>query len=529
MLVERITESELLFMESFHTPRCLVESLFSDYDNLSEFDENKFGNLRLYQIPFLSHEPIIDEKVPGLSVKEQFELRKNVGDSYNFGARKFGKSLISEKLDIPISILHDDGWWCAFTSYDAIHIDSILDVIKEVVENHPIIKYWKKEAKKSPKWKIVCKNGWRLEGVNQNIFSKNPGHQWYGLHVKKVWMEESSLEPLKVEDKRQDSLSELGAVLRFSGMTNFVRYSPAGKVFYDYNNKNKLINLPQFVNPLFDEKDNADRIKHFSGKDSVGYKIYVLGEVEESGISEFDMERVKQCYNKKKEIKSFEINKKNFSRFKDVIVAEQPPNADRVFICSDIGESASSEIIILSEIGEKYNYLYNISLFNLKFDEQFAIFDWLIGQVKANVVGLDCGDGTGRAIYRQIEKKYGKENLVEYRGTFKLAVDFEKDEKGNIVIKKGQPQYTEEFMSEFSVRRLKTLLYEARISIPKDYKFDSQFNQVVSMQSGSRRIYKCIAENDHLFDAFRVFSIAQWMKKDFNQTKPMSQDWGIGV
>jgi len=528
MIIEKITESELQFMENFHTPRCLVESLFSDFDNLSEFDENVFGSLRLYQIPFLSHEPIIDEKVPGLSVKEQFALRKNVGDGYNFGARKFGKSLCSEKLDIPISILHDDGWMVAFSSYDSGHIDDILDVVKEAVENHPIIKYWKREVKKSPKWKIMCKNGWRLFGVNMNVLSKNPGHQFYGLHVKKLWIEEDSLETLKVMDKRQDSLSELGAVLRFSGMCNFTRHSPAGQTFYDPDNKVKVINLPQYVNPLFDEKDNKDRLKHFSGSDSIGYKIYVRGEVVEDGVSEFDMDRVKKCYNEKKEIKSFEINKKSFNRFKNIIVIERPSNAERIFVCSDIGESAGSDVIILSEVGNKYNYLYNITLYNLSHIEQTEIFKWIISKMNANIVAIECGDGTGRAIYRELAEIYPKENLVEYRGTFKLAVDFDKDEKGNVIMKKGQPQYLEEFMSEFSVSRLKSLLYENRINIPMSYKFDSQFSQVISIQSGSRRIYKCIAEADHLFDSFRVFAIAQWTCKDFNQTKPMAQDWGLG-
>ena len=110
MLIKKLTEEELLFCESWHSPRCLVESLFNDFDNLSEFSEDEFGDLRLYQIPFLSHEPIIDENIPGLTEKERFNLRKGAGDVIALGARKFGKSLICEKLDIPLSLLHDDSW-----------------------------------------------------------------------------------------------------------------------------------------------------------------------------------------------------------------------------------------------------------------------------------------------------------------------------------------------------------------------------------------------------------------------------------
>ena len=530
MLIKKLTDEELEFMESWHSPKCLVETLFHDFDNLSSFSEDEFGDLRLYQIPFLSHEPIIDSNMPDLSEKQRFNLRKGAGDVIALGARKFGKSLICEKLDIPLSLLHDDSWWCGFSSYDAMHIDSILDVVKEAIENHPIVRNWKRSAKKSPKWKIVGKNGWKLEGINMNILSKNPGHQFYGLHVKKLWIEEQSFESQKVMDKRQDSLSELGAVLRFSGMTNFTRHSPSGKAFYDPKNKNKVINLPQYVNPFYDKADDIERLKEFNGSDSIGYKVFVKGEVVEDGVSEFDMERVKECYNEKKEIKAFEITKESFSRFKNLIVTERPKNADRMFICSDIGESAPSELIILSEVKDKYNYLYNITLRNLTHLQQAEIFKWLVEKVEANIVGIDCGDGTGRAVFRELEKTYkSKENLVWYDGSMKIPVDFDRDEKGNLIMLKGVPQYKYEKMSEWSVRRLKSLLYEVKMRIPIDYKFDSQFNQVISIPSGNSRIYKCVVENDHLFDAFRVFSIAQWLTAGLLKTPKIQGTWGLGI
>ena len=85
-------------------------------------------------------------------------------------------------------------------------------------------------------------------------------------------------------------------------------------------------------------------------------------------------------------------------------------------------------------------------------------------------------------------------------------------------------------MSQWSVSRLKVILYETKISIPLDYKFDVQISSVMSIPSGNSRIYKCVAKPDHLWDAFRVFAIAVWLKKDFNQTPPMSSgDWGTGA
>jgi len=213
-----------------------------------------------------------------------------------------------------------------------------------------------------------------------------------------------------------------------------------------------------------------------------------------------------------------------------LIVVERPKNADRIFICADTGESAGTEIIIHSEVGEKYNYLYNIILYNFKEKEQLKVFKWLIEKLQANVIGIDCGDALGRGLCDSFEDLYGKEHVVRYAGAVKINVGFEKDSKGKVVTKKGHPVYRQEFMSEWSVVRLKALLYETRCNIPKDYKFDMQLDSVISTQSGTRTIYACISVNgDHLFSAWRVFAITQWLKKDFNQTPEMKQERGTGV
>ena len=127
------------------------------------------------------------------------------------------------------------------------------------------------------------------------------------------------------------------------------------------------------------------------------------------------------------EIKRFEINKDRFNRFEDIIVVDRPKNAERIFIDADVGDN-QTEIVVHSEVADKYNYLYRISLYNLIKDEQFEVMDWLIQKLKANVIGLDCGDALGRILADDFEKKYSKDNVVRYAGASKLPVDFEKDE-----------------------------------------------------------------------------------------------------
>src|SRR3990172_6613038 len=185
MIIENINLEEISFMESWHNPVCLTETLFSNLDNLSEFKNNKC-ELRFYQRPMLSFEPMIDTNIKGLSKKERFELRKGAGDIYNFGGRKFGKSLITEKVDICLSMLHDDNMWCGFSSIDQIHLDDILDVIVRGISFHPILHMWYRRKRGAPKYEIEAKNGWLIQSVNMNISSKDAGTQWFGKHVYKL-------------------------------------------------------------------------------------------------------------------------------------------------------------------------------------------------------------------------------------------------------------------------------------------------------------------------------------------------------
>jgi len=529
---QKITEDEILFMESWHNPICMIECLFSDFDNLTEFDEEKMGNIRLYQIPMFSHEPIIDDEQPGLTLKQNFKLRKNVGDIINIGARKFGKTLVTEKLDVPISMLHDAGWPVGFSSADSIHLREVLDDIKRAMETHPILKMWHPQVRTTPSYSIVAKNGWRLAGINMNLNSKEPGDQFFGKHVRKLWIEETSFETEKVYEKRIESYSELGAVLRISGMTNFTRYSPTGKTFFDSKNRNKVLNLPQYVNPMWDEEEEEKRCREYGGKESLGYRVFVKGEVIEDGVSEIDMVRFQeQCVMPKKEIKRFEIQKKQFSYFDSLIVVERPKNAERIFINADIGEGAGTDIIILSEIGDHYVYLYNIILYSMTRKEQLKIFKWLIQKMKANVIALDCGDAMGRNLADDLEDAYSKENVVRYDGGAKIKVGYETEKNGDIKMENGKPVYRYEYMKEWSVNRLKVIFYEGRCKIPKDYKLEAQLSVVISTTSGTRKIYECVhSSGNHLFEAWRVFFIAEWLKHSFNDTPIMvGNAWGAGA
>ncbi len=538
MVSEKLNNQELEFMEAWHTPRQLLECLFHNFDNLSQFHETKLGDLRLYQIPMIGNSPIIDfegtAKHHKLSKKQAFILKKNVDDSYNFGGRKYGKTLCCEKLDVPRSMLHDDEYSCGFTSLDLIHLRGVLDFIAKAIKHHPILKAWLQGSiRVSPNYNISAKNGWQLTGVNMNLKArKDPGEQFFQKHFHVLWSEEASFEVEEVYNKRKESTSEFGVIERFAGMTNFSKYMPAGKKFYDLKNRMKVINLPQFVNPFWDETEKKDRIEHYGGKDTTDYRIFVEGEVVEDGIAEFDMDRIRENYLDKVEIKRFEIPKSRYNKFRETIVVERPKNAEQVIVCADIGDGAGgTEIIILSEIKGIYTYLYNISLYNLKHEEQLEIFKYIIDGVQTNIIGVECGEALGRTLADDFEKIYGMEHVIRYAGREKVKVGFVTDEKTKkVIFQNGKPIYKEEYMSEWSVRRLKNLLYNKKFRMPLDYRFDKQLNSVISKLSGTRKTYICPSGiGDHLFDAFKVLAIIIWIYKDFDDVPPASSSWGLGT
>jgi intein/homing endonuclease len=529
------------------------------YNNFKNKKKNRLNSLKKYspsrnkllkleaemkcpEISVLCHSDVYWDKVKtitpvGLRQTVSVETKKN----HNYISNNIfsHNSMCVSILDLCSALLIGLTKKIAVGSMDLIHIKGILDPIKNAFVYHPICKEWTQGISGAPDYQLNMKNGVNVKSVNFNLGGKDPGNQWFQKHVERIVLEEESKETEEIAKKRTPAESECGAIYRASGMTDFTRHSPSGKMFYSMEDKKNVLNLPQFVNPFFDEKEKQDRSEQYGGQNSPSFRTFVKGEVVEDGASHIDMDRVRNsCYmldskgNWCPDIKQFDVLKDTYYAFKNFVHVERPENAERIFVATDIGKNIT-EIIIVSEVGEKYNYLYNITLYNLTQQQIEAVLKHIIENVNANVIAIDCGDGEGRGIFTKFQLMYPMENLVAYSGNSKIEVDFEYEEnsKGQKTVKmekvegKLVPVMRSEHMSEHSVSHLvQKLLYPGRINIPKDNKFDSQFNGVRSKISNGRVLYTCISETqDHLFDTFKVFSIAQFIKKDFNKTPPVQK------
>lgn len=519
-MINKLEESDIQFLEGLYNPLCFSESFFSDLSSLATYKEGELGHVRMGQIPLLSYEYLLDEN-PKLTEKQNFSLKSEVGTMFLLGGRNFGKTC-TEEVDILTSLFLNDGWPMGVTSYDSIHLRGVLDPVINVLNSHPIFSHFKGICKRSPSYFITTKNNAIVEGINMNLAHSNAGDNFFQKHFKKLFIEEASFENDKVYKKRVDSKHELGCIERVSGMCNFTKHSPCGKIFNDLTKKKYILNLPQYINPFWDYNEKEKAIKKYGGEGSIGYRMFVKGEVTEEGVSVFDMERIRPYYIEGRNLKNFEINKQNFFGFEEILYVERPKNSDLIYMCADIGESEPTEIIIISKVNDKYKFLYNITLYNLIDKEQFKIFKFLGNRLQANYISVDCTDGTGRAIFRSLEESFPKNNLVWCAFNEKIAVDFEKDGAGNIIFINGVPQYKEEYVSEWSVRHLKDLLYDGLTEIPEDsYKFDAQINSVLATQSLNKTIYTCVYEENHFFQALQVWSISHW-KGEAIINKPIS-------
>ena len=146
--------------------------------------------------------------------------------------------------------------------------------------------------------------------------------------------------------------------------------------------------------------------------------------------------------------------------------------------------------------------------------------DYVISQVKANIVGIDITSGGGKGMLSHLAKKY-PENMVGVSFNEKIPIDFTLDEnKNRIRDNKGNYVYKEEYVRDWSIQRLMHLFYSKQILALYDSKLDTQFDSIISLRSGNRRIYKGKSA-DHLHQAFQVFAIVLW-NYEFSQMKPIA-------
>ncbi|MBN1467759.1 MAG: hypothetical protein JW924_03455 [Fusobacteriaceae bacterium] len=506
-----------------------------NFDSLAEYKEDgEFFKIELFQLPFISYEYLIAED-PNKSDEENFELKKGAGSVFSFCGRGIGKSLFL-LIDLLLDAIHNVvDWVTVFASFDEKHLLPVWNPLAKILKNHSFFRYFEYGEVRSTMYEISSKLFTHTTvGIGMGLSTKKPGSGFEYVHSKKMAVDEAQYETEEVYNKRTHSVHpKFGAIERLSGITSFRSNSPLGRLFQDTTKQGKLINLPKYVYG-WNEVIKADAIKKHNGEDTLDFKIHIRAEICKDVEGVYDMERIRMS--KSRKIKHFEVDKKDFWRFRDKIVVDKPKQTFRTWIASDFGER-KAEIIVLFEIEQpnvtKFLYSYNITLYNLIPDEHFEIFEYLIEKLSPNFIGIDATDVGGKEVVRRLEKAHPEaiqnKNFIWVQFNKKVPVKLKLNDKNEIEKdKNGKPIYEEEFASIHSVTVIKKLLYNDRILIPIDYKFTKQFQGMISAGIGNNVKYACDAGEDHLHQSFQVFGI-MYLLNELNLNTPVkTKKWGLG-
>ena len=527
-MIAKIKENDLKVFQVLSHPIGLSEVLFHDFDSLGVWNKEKFGHIRMYQYVMMSYHGLFleDKKI---SKEKNWEIKNNLAESYNLGGRLTGKSAISIIIDTAVNTFNSIYKWCIISSYDKLHVQEIFEKLINAFDNHKILKILNCHSLRSPTYKLNFANGLLLESVNQNITGKNPGGQYFGKHFDRHLIEEASYLTKDVSGKMLMAQSERGCINRFSGMCSFTKMSPIGEIFFDLKNQKKIINLPSYVNPTWNDKKEADAIKEFGGKDSLGYQVQIEGKVIEGAESVFDIQRIRQTYliDKKGEgiaIKAFEVNKDSFHRYKEIVIVEKPNNAELLGLYFDVGEgSAPSEYIIISQTNKIYKYIYRITTFALSPDEEEIFVRYLIDILEPNLIGLDHTSGVGKSLFSRLVKDY-PENVIPVSFNENIQIGIARDKNGNhLRDKTGTLIYEEANVVDWSMQRLKDIFYSKKIQMLEDVKFDTQISNVIVGKTKQGKVLYSYKTANHLFQAWQVFAICDWLKEGLPSIKPIKK------
>jgi len=517
MLLEKLSENQIELAGYICDPVALSECLFTkslqNLESLKNYSDEEFGEIRLYQLPYMSYEYLLAED-PELSFQENFNNKKGSGDGYAYTGRKTGKSLVFLLMDMLLDTVHHCvDWTSGMSSFDDDHVANICEPYISTMKHHPFFKLFLVNVKRKP-YKISIPTGHMLKGVNMALSSRTPGSQFESQHFSKIFIDEHQYEIHEVVKRRSQAISEYGTINRFAGITSFTNDSPAGVIFNNLDNESRIINIPQTVSPAWDELKKKAAINDYGDENAPAYKIHVMAQVIDDAESIYLMDRIRKCYfpkNKDRPIKHFEFHKddklfdKNLKlivdRLERKLVIERLKNADLTYIASDFGENIT-EIIIIFEIKNKdveslYKYIYSITLFKMTPDEQTEIFKYLIEKLQAELTGIDCSDSGGKQVYRNLNKIYDSSQLIWVAFQEKIDVAIKYDNNGNVERDKdGKILYEQEYVSDWSVSRIKDIFYKERIDCLYDPQLDKEFNNMISTRN-LRDKYKSKISRDH--------------------------------
>ena len=526
-MIENLKQFEIDYICALHDPITIKECLYPE--NIKSChtwieEDYKAYRVRNYQFAWQPYNWLICED-SSLSNEKNFKKKQLAGTCFNIGARDIGKSYDFIQADNPINILLNPGKESCLISATSGFLKKVAKPIINIFREHPFFKLLHKKGKggginASEDMEIQAIHGHTWYGRNEKVNDPEPGSKVHGLHYEIKGYEEYSYATKKGQEKMIDSGTSLGEIERPSGIPDIRIDSPLGDIFNNKENKRFICRLPQYVREDWSDEQKKTRVESYNGESSYGYKLNVIGEVQEGAEGFWDIPKIKEaCLNKTKKIKNIDIDEKKFKNFQKYLIIDRIP-AVQIYVSADIGAGARpTEIIITFYDGKKYKAIYNITL-NIKSSQsQAEVFAFIYKKLGGCFLGIDATTDYG--IAERLKKDYSSKEFFEKHGykidpkhiyaidlRKNIDIEYERNEKTGKILRDKNGKYIVKQMIaiDFAMQELEDLFYNGKVEIYLDNKFFKEFGDFLVLQSGLRRSYDTSSTDDY-HQAWQIFAI----------------------
>jgi len=422
-----IHENELLLYDILHNPYVFDEFItpvdetattvmpFKDW-----FEVDRWGKVRLYQIPSLPWDHSLPRDVPVDSGGSGVD-KISVGNAHEWGGRNTSKSfgLVHDAIQTPLVSPGDNS---LVTSRDDNHLTKRLDAIWMYVERHPFyIPLIVSSKKGDPYARVEFWNGHVIKGIFES--TSGEGDPYIGSHFNRANFDEFQLTGQTAWEKFYDARHELGCVVRTTGVSDGRVDTPAHATRRDADSARHTYRRPQFLNSkLWNPQAKVNAIENYGGIDSQGYKTNVLALEGEPMSGVWDIEQISNC---------FELNSKDKSKLianrrkvecpvvrvsaeqfvngldvRDIILPPDRNSLHTVWVSLDVGKRRDPTVVGIWGLDENQKpHLWGLLIFlGMEYDEQSAVLLRVIKHYGVQAVGIDTTEARGDIIARELLK-----------------------------------------------------------------------------------------------------------------------------
>ncbi len=476
-----LSENELSLYETFHHPIMFQEFITPVNSRATKtlpmedwLEEDRWGNVRLYQFPTLSWDHMLPENVP-IDSGGRVADRASAGNCFDWGGRATSKSWGGTHDELQDGIVRPSEL-SLITSLDDSHLDKRIELLWQYKNQHPLFRVLVVGARRDPHAILNWWNGHITHGIIESTTGE--GDTYLGTHAHRVNIDEFQLTSEAAWEKLFDAVSEDGRVIRTTGVSDGRLDTPA----HDTRNSTEYApyvhTKPQFLNEIkWTPVNKRKAISTYHGEDSQGYKTNILAQEGEPMSGVWDMEQIKACIDtnpadKAKNVENRRLQKcpvaevkgKVFKQDVERIMArymadgirktkaralaieqvidliEFPPDRDaaqRVVLTMDVGKRVHPSVVGIWGLDDKrVPHLWGVIIFyTIDYEDQAEILQRIIDRYSADCIGLDTTGRGGDAIAEKLIRwRSPDEGLtivpVVFSSTVEVADPTQPEEKG---------------------------------------------------------------------------------------------------